>query len=199
MNKKLISILAILALVTGSVFAVQTVVNDGAAPYTDAFSTTTADESATVVADAASIPFQFALQASSGINGSWVNAAGKDVYDADNFNVRTGFTANFRILTTAGSQHTQQSFKITVSVGALTHIDGTSTGGAATISGDVSNSNYTGSFDTNTNKFTLTTKDDHTYSGVNEDAVKFDVTYAAAANAIAGRYESTVTVAYDTV
>jgi hypothetical protein len=197
MKKKLITILAMLALVSTFAMAVENVF-DSATAEVDSMSLETGaapTETATVVADAASIPFVFELQANDGDTSTWASAAGKEVYDAS-WDVRAGFTANFRILATAGSQHTATSFTIGITAEPLKHVSDTSvTAGAATISG-ADGTYLDGSFDSGTNKFSLTTATNHTYAGAAGDAVTFDVAYAADEDAIAGRYTSDVTVTY---
>ncbi len=198
MKKKLITLLALVALVSSFAMAVENVYDPANTPAeVDSISLATsapATESATVVADAPSLPFIFELQANPG-DSTWVPAAGKEVYDAT-WNVRNTFVANFRILAKEGTQHTATSFSISIEAGQLKHIsDPNVTAGTATITGAIPNgANFGGSFASDT--FNLTTATNHTYTGAADDAVTFNVTYSAAPTAPAGRYKSNVKVTY---
>ncbi|NCD05069.1 MAG: hypothetical protein EOL97_03035 [Spirochaetia bacterium] len=191
MKKKLITLLALVAIVSGVAFAVQEV--GTADSYTDpGFTTTSTSEGAVVVADAKNIPFVFELQADN--NGSWIAADEEQVFDTT-WNVRSGFTASFRILTTDGTQYSPKSFNIDIDAAQLVSGAG-DLAGAATLSGTVG-TNFTGSFTPSTGRFAIATKANHYYNSADTDALTFNVTYAATAQAPAARYTSDVTVTYN--
>ncbi len=191
MKKKLITLLALVAIVSGVAFAAQEVGTAGS--YTDpGFTTTSTSEGAVVVADAKNVPFVFELQADN--SGSWLAADGDEVFDTT-WNVRDGFTASFRILTTKGTQYSELPFEIKIEADQLVSEAG-DLAGAATLSGTVG-SNFTGSFTPSTGIFAISTIADHYYNSADADALTFDVEYAATEQAPAARYTSDVTVTYN--
>lgn len=207
MKKKLISMIAILAIVTGSVFADQDQeVSNSTTPITEysenAYSLDTTSDSSTVVADAESEEFVYTLEAQNGTG--WVSAEGEEVFDSS-WDVRDGFNVDFRIRATAGTINAVSPVEATISVGKLTHTELNSTiidkditisDAAAgdyltlgTTSGG-SNADYVIPFETISG---------HYYgiaANAAGDSVSFNIAYAGDSEAPAGRYESDVTVAY---
>ncbi|MGD6731153.1 MAG: hypothetical protein ACPKMZ_08775 [Pleomorphochaeta sp.] len=202
MKKKLITILAMLAIGATFIMAATEVANPLTTAYTeDAGSVSTTGESTTVVADAATIPFTLQLEAQD--SSGWVPAASKKVYDVA-WNVREDFTAPFRVHLTAGTKESVQGLKVTVSATALTRLvsnvaSGYVSKGARTIVNPDVGENLDTLVSTDNPEFTFNTKSNHMYGLTDneaDDSFTFGVKYAKDENAPAGRYESTVTVAY---
>lgn len=213
MNKKLITIIAMLALVSSFVMAAQEVSSDLPAPaYTEeVYSLGTSSSSSTVVADSESIEFVYALEAKNGED--WVLAEDQKVYDST-WNVRAGFNVDFRIRATAGTINAVSLVKATVTVGKLTHtaLSGTIVDKSITISGATAGDRLT--LVTATGGGTATGGDAayvisfETQSGFNygvdeetqaDESVSFNIAYAGDSAAPAGRYESTVLVKYEAI
>lgn len=207
MKKKLISMIAILAIVSGAIFAAQEVSNATTpiSGYTeDAYSLDTTGDSATVVADAESIEFVYTLEAEN--SSGWVSAENQEVFDSA-WNVRSvaGFSVDFRIRATAGTINAVSPVTATVTAGKLTHTELAST----IIDKDVTISAATSGFalpitsaggNTNASSaISFETISGHYYgleANAAADSVNFTITYAGDENAPAGRYESEVTIAY---
>ena len=205
MKKKLISMIAILAIVTGSVFADQEV-SDSSTTITDytetAYSLDTTGDSSTVVADAESEEFVYTLEGEN--STGWVSAEGEEVFDST-WDVRSGFNVDFRIRATAGTINAVSPVTATISVGKLTHTELTSTtiDKDITISGASVGSALTlGTTSGGTNAdyvIPFETISGHYYglaANAADDSVSFNIAYAGDTVAPAGRYESDVTVAY---
>ena len=216
MKRKLITLLALVAIISGVAFAADQEVSipessvgagDGTpiTAYTEtAYSLDTTGDSATVVADAESIEFVYALEAQNGASATWISAESQEVFDAD-WDVRAGFAVNFRIRATAGTINAVSPVTATVSAGKLTHtvlastivnkdvtISGAAAGSALTLGSPTGgvNANYVIPFQTISG---------HYYglpANAAADSVGFTITYAGDTQAPAGRYNSTVTVAY---
>jgi len=217
MKKKLITLLALAAIVSGVAFAADQEVSIPEIPgspatppvpvstYSEvAYSLDTSGDSSTVVADAESIEFVYTLEAQNGASAAWISAEGQEVFDAD-WNVRSGFSVNFRIRATAGTINAVSPVTATVSAGKLTHtvlsstivnkdvtISGAAAGSALTLgtaTGGV-NADYVIPFQTISGHYYGLT------ANAAADSVGFTITYAGDTQAPAGRYNSTVTVAY---
>jgi len=205
MKKKLITLLALVAIVSGVAFAADQEVANPVTAYSEtAYSLNTAQDSATVVADAESMQFVYTLEAQNGSSLAWISAESQQVFDAD-WDVRAGFAVNFRIRATAGTINAVSPVTATVSAGKLTHtvlsstivnkdvtISGATAGSAlslGTATGGV-NANYVIPFETISG---------HYYgleANAAADSVSFTITYAGDTQAPAGRYTSDVKVTY---
>lgn len=198
MNKKLLSILAILALVTGSVFAVTASTTEPNAFVFDSITQPTA-ESTTVVADADQEQYAMELQVNA---GGWTPADGMYITDDANWNVREGFTVNFRVLTTAGAMEGDRTLETTLTVGDLirqtpngetAHTAGAGTLSLESFGATFMNTSLSGLV------FTSSLKEAHVYgeSGNEaEDSYEFNIAYAADGTAPAGQYRSSITISY---
>ena len=203
MKKKLITLLALVAIVSGFAMAApQTVVADNTAgAYSGAttdvtVSTSNSGDNATVVADAKNKDFLFELQALNGDLVTWTSVDGKDVYDTA-WNVRDGFVASFRVLTKEGSQYSAQSVLITITPAPLKLVaDNNIVSSTPTITDTSIGSNFGSTSAFSSDVFTLITKPNTYYGGTANDAVEFNLTFAPDSVAPAGRYESLLTVAY---
>ena len=205
MKKKLITILAMLAIGATFVFAAQEVATDTttASPYTEtAYSLDTTQDGSTVVADAESIAFVYTLEAQNGTD--WVSAESQEVFDST-WDVRTGFDVDFRIRATAGTINAVSPVTATVTVGKLTHtiLNSTTVDKDVTISAATVGSAFTLTSSAESVNISEVIKfktiSGHYYglaANAAADSVNFNIAYAGDTNAPAGRYKSTVTVAY---
>lgn len=212
MKKKLITLLALVAIVSSFAMAVQVV--PGSPTYSeDVYAITTVSSGSTVVADAESIPFTYLLEAENGT--TWVSAQGVEVYDAD-WNVRdASFSVDFRIRATAGTDNDASPVTATVTVGKLTHTTLSSTkidkdveiseatvGSSFTLTDGAGATAATGTPNA-VSAIKFSTISGLYYGGSTltdakkaADSVNFTITYTGDSEAPAGRYKSTVTVAY---
>ncbi|MGD1822318.1 MAG: hypothetical protein ACPKM0_06080 [Pleomorphochaeta sp.] len=200
MNKKILSIIAILALVPTFIMA-QTVGATGDAPtYSSIALPAAEEESTTVVAVQEDVAFSFIFEAKTTDN-SWVSANSKEIYDSA-WSPRSDFTASFRARVEQGTSTAISSLSIKIEIGNLARTTGTSydtglpTLSARTLGTDSLLSIAQGTASTSsplTVTDTVTLANNVTY-GADEDknSVYFDVTYTGDSTAPAGRYESIV-------
>jgi hypothetical protein len=204
MKKKLITILAMLAIGATFVFAADQQIG---ATYSESMNAS-GDTKTTVVANALSQPIVFDLEAQTG--STWTNAQDEEVFDAD-WKVRSGFDAFFRLRATAGSYNSALQLTVNVSATNL-YRDGETTtsapnyheAGAGSVSAATAGGNFTaGTFALNTGTLPILVSPNHVYglnptTGTNaaDDSLEFTLSYAADANAPAGQYKSVVTVSY---
>jgi hypothetical protein len=206
MNKKLITLLAMVALVSS--FLVAAVEVPRTTGYTETMDAG-GDGSTVIVAHAQSTDMDFDLEAETA-GSTWTNANGLEVFNSE-WDVRDEFDAFFRLRATAGSYNGEVPLTITIAVTNL-YLDGVTNttfsnyyeAGVGVVSAATTGTFFTktnGSFTVGTSIVALpiTTKAYHVYGqGGNEvnDSVNFTLTYDGDAGAPAGQYESDVTVTY---
>ncbi|MGD1819232.1 MAG: hypothetical protein ACPKOI_05050 [Pleomorphochaeta sp.] len=195
MKKRLILITTILAIVSGALFAAQTVTNSVSSAFNDATATNPTTDTTHVVADSPVKQFNLVLEAENGT--TWTDTTSNVIYDST-WNVRTGFNVDFRIRAAQGSFPTTRTITSTITVDPLVHDgDGSIEAGSGTVTlGDVG-----GKFSTTfaAGAFSTTTTPRY-YYGVSgneaDDSFGFNIEYAASSTAPAGRYTSEVTIEY---
>ncbi|MDC7250872.1 MAG: hypothetical protein PQJ49_13230 [Sphaerochaetaceae bacterium] len=202
MKKKLITILAMLAIGATFVFAADGAqqAGVGAGPdFTAASITAPGDDTATVVVVAPAVDFSFDFEALN--NNAWVSANGTEVYNTD-WSPRADFTAEFRIRVLAGSDVEDHTLGVTVTAGALTRVEDASVtspyvSDSSPAVSDLSLSTTSTILSLSDNTILLSSTEIFGTTG-EEDAnsAYFDVSYTGDVNAPAGQYKSTVTVAY---
>jgi len=211
MNKKLITTIAMVALVSSFILAddpqIVTAPEDNTGTSTilavelpefdDSVSVSGGGQS-TVVADAENVPFVFVLQAENGT--TWVDANEENVFDPD-WDVRDGFDVDFRIAAVEGSSSTASTIKVDIEVGNLLRNGVTNSSFSDYYDagiGTFDSVNSTSGFDTvsiGSSDFTFKTKPNRYYA-TNNGLVNFNLNYDGDESAPAGRYESEVTIAY---
>ncbi len=210
MKKKLITILAMLAIGATFAMAAQTVGGTADSPtYTSSNTAVNDTDTATVVAVQGDEAFSFIFEAQDATG--WTAADGKEVYDS--WTPRTDFTASFRARVMSGTSNTNTSLALTIQVGNLTRVDtetgvtpydtGNPTIGARSLGTDSILSLSQGSVTTST--ASVSVEDTITLAkninfGTDEvkNSVYFDVTYDGDDEAPAGRYESVVSLNFVT-
>lgn len=174
MKKKLITILAMLAIGATFVFAAYTTAGADPGTWTGATLAQADGESTVIVADADEEQYLFALEVATDDDAtSWTAADTLYITDAD-WDVRTGFDVDFRIRATAGagtlSLSSNGSFMPTTLAGFV--------------------------FSTTLDESHVYGVDATTAANATDDSFVFNIDYAGDDQAPAGRYRSTVTVAY---
>jgi hypothetical protein len=201
MKKKLITILAMLAIGATFVFAADTTAGADPGTWNGATLTQADGESTVIVADADEEQYLFALEvATDDAATSWTAADTLYITDAD-WDVRTGFDVDFRIRATAGAMAGVSGLQTTLTISNLLRESDDWDAGAGTLS-----LSSNGSFMPTTLSglvFSTTLDESHVYgvdattaANATADSFVFNIDYVGNDQAPAGRYRSTVTVAY---
>ncbi len=206
MNKKLITLIAMVAIVSSfAMAAVGQFVNDTQAEGLGLYAVTANPEGTTVVVDADNVDFLFQLEAQDTEgSGDWESADTYEVFNSA-WDVRSTFTAPFRVRAISGTNNEAQGVKLTFTIGALTRLvetgdlGGTHEASIGTIVGLTSGVNFTSHTVVSPLIHSFYTVPNYYYgqsSSEIADSLTFGIQYVGDTVAPAGRYKSAITLAY---